>query len=149
MQRLIQALDAISHHEVVQRFIQALDTISRQEVVITMTYDNKPEHLARNWKTLAEAHLRERVSNPHDYRGLSIELEAMKQAGLNWEDEFNHSIAKLTSFLNDLYGVDDLRSGILWNRIEFIPERYFYQIKDALEYWRQKSSNPSPTISNN
>ena len=34
------------------------------------------------WKALAEAHLRERVRNPHDYRALSIELEGMKNACL-------------------------------------------------------------------
>ena len=140
MQRFIQVLDAISHQEVVQRFIQALDAISHQEVVITMTRVSKPEHHPLRWKALAEAHLRERVSNPHDYRALSIELEGMKQAGLNWEDEFNHSIAKLTSFLNDLYGVDDLKFRTLWNRLEYFPERFFYQIQEATEYWRLKSS---------
>ena len=92
------------------------------------------------WKALAEAHLRERVRNPHDYRALSIELEGMKNAGYDWRQEFNYSIAQLTDFLNTLYGIRDLRSGILWNRIEYIPERYFYQIQDSTENWRRVSS---------
>ena len=64
----------------------------------------------------------------------------MKNAGYDWRQEFNYSIAQLTDFLNTLYGIRDLRSGILWNRIEYIPERYFYQIQDSTENWRRVSS---------
>ena len=135
MQRFIQALDAISHQEVVQRIIQALDTISHQEVVITMTFANNPEHHARSWKALAEAHLRERVRNPHDYRALSIELEGMKQAGYNWEDEFSHNLSRLVRFINNLYS-DKIKTTILWNRLETISDKHLYRIQSATDYWR-------------
>ena len=119
---------------------QALASINDQEVELTLSIGIKPKHLEGSWKALAEAHLRERVRNPHDYRALSIELEGMKNAGYDWRQEFNYSIAQLTDFLNTLYGIRDLRSGILWNRIEYIPERYFYQIQDSTENWRRVSS---------
>ena len=119
---------------------QALASINDQEVELTLFIGIKPKHREGSWKALAEAHLRERVRNPHDYRALSIELEGMKNAGYDWRQEFNYSIAQLTDFLNTLYGIRDLRSGILWNRIEYIPERYFYQIQDSTENWRRVSS---------
>ena len=125
---------------VLQSVQQALASINDQEVELTLFIGIKPKHREGSWKALAEAHLRERVRNPHDYRALSIELEGMKNAGYDWREEFNYSIAQLTDFLNTLYGIRDLRSGILWNRIEYIPERYFYQIQDSTENWRRVSS---------
>ena len=125
---------------VLQSVQQALASINDQEVELTLFIGIKPKHREGSWKALAEAHLRERVRNPHDYRALSIELEGMKNAGYDWRQEFNYSIAQLTDFLNTLYGIRDLRSGILWNRIEYIPERYFYQIQDSTENWRRVSS---------
>ena len=120
---------------------QALASINNQGLVLTLSISITPEHHeGSSWKALAEAHLRERVRNPHDYRALSIELEGMKNAGYDWRQEFNYSIAQLTDFLNTLYGIKDLRFGILWNRIEYIPERYFYQIQDSTENWRRISS---------
>ena len=120
---------------------QALASINDQGLVLTLSISITPEHdEGSSWKELAEAHLRERVRNPHDYRALSIELEGMKNAGYDWREEFNYSIAQLTDFLNTLYEIRDLRSGILWNRIEYIPERYFYQIQDSTENWRRVSS---------
>ena len=120
---------------------QALASINDQGLVLTLSIGITPEHHeGSSWKALAEAHLRERVRNPHDYRALSIELEGMKNAGYDWREEFNYSIAQLTDFLNTLYGIKDLRFGILWNRIEYIPERYFYQIQDSTENWRRISS---------
>ena len=120
---------------------QALASINNQGLVLTLSISITPElHEGSSWKALAEAHLRERVKNPHDYRALSIELEGMKNAGYDWREEFNYSIAQLTDFLNTLYGIKDLRFGILWNRIEYIPERYFYQIQDSTENWRRISS---------
>ena len=120
---------------------QALASINDQGLVLTLSISITPEHHeGSSWKALAEAHLRERVRNPHDYRALSIELEGMKNAGYDWRQEFNYSIAQLTDFLNTLYGIKDLRFGILWNRIEYIPERYFYQIQDSTENWRRISS---------
>ena len=119
----------------------ALASINNQGLVLTLSISITPEHHeGSSWKALAEAHLRERVRNPHDYRALSIELYAMENAGYDWRQEFNYSIAQLTDFLNTLYGIRDLRSGILWNRIEYIPERYFYQIQDSTENWRRVSS---------
>ena len=119
----------------------ALASINNQGLVLTLSISITPEHHeGSSWKALAEAHLRERVQNPHDYRALSIELEGMKNAGYDWREEFNYSIAQLTDFLNTLYEIRDLRSGILWNRIEYIPERYFYQIQDSTENWRRISS---------
>ena len=125
---------------VLQSVQQALASINDQEVELTLSIGIKPKHREGSWKELAEAHLRERVKNPHDYRALSIELEGMKNAGYDWRQEFNYSIAQLTDFLNTLYGIKDLRFGILWNRIEYIPERYFYQIQDSTENWRRISS---------
>ena len=116
-------------------YILAFADEGNQKKLLPIQEQSKP-----TWKTLAEAHLRERVRNPHDYRALSIELEGMKNAGYDWREEFNYSIAQLTDFLNTLYEIRDLRSGILWNRIEYIPERYFYQIQDSTENWRRISS---------
>ena len=116
-------------------YILAFADEGNQEKLLPIQEQSKP-----TWKTLAEAHLRERVKNPHDYRALSIELEGMKNAGYDWRQEFNYSVSDLTKFLNDLFGIKDLRFGILWNRIEYIPERYFYQIQDSTENWRRISS---------
>ena len=128
----MNALQSVQH---------ALASINNQGLVLTLSISITPEHHeGSSWKALAEAHLRERVKNPHDYRALSIELEGMKNAGYDWREEFNYSIAQLTDFLNTLYGIKDLRFGILWNRIEYIPERYFYQIQDSTENWRRVSS---------
>ena len=93
-----------------------------------------------SWKELAEAHLRERVRNPHDYRALSIELEGMKNAGYDWRQEFNYSVSDLTKFLNDLFGVHDLKFRTLWNRLEDISDKHLYQIQDSTENWRRLSS---------
>ena len=120
--------------------LRALASINGQGGFFTLYIGFTPNHREGSWKALAEAHLRERVRNPHDYRALSIELEGMKNAGYDWRQEFNYSIAQLTDFLNTLYEIRDLRSGILWNRIEYIPERYFYQIQDSTENWRRVSS---------
>ena len=119
---------------------QAFSSINGQGGFFTFYIGFTPNQREASWKALAEAHLRERVRNPHDYRALSIELEGMKNAGYDWRQEFNYSIAQLTDFLNTLYEIRDLRSGILWNRIEYIPERYFYQIQDSTENWRRISS---------
>ena len=121
-------------------FQQYFSSINSQGGFFTFSFSFTPNQREGSWKALAEAHLRERVRNPHDYRALSIELEGMKNAGYDWRQEFNYSIAQLTDFLNTLYEIRDLRSGILWNRIEYIPERYFYQIQDSTENWRRVSS---------
>ena len=119
---------------------QALASINDQEVELTLSIGIKPKHLEGSWKALAEAHLRERVRNPHDYRALSIELEGMKNAGYDWRQEFNYSVSDLTKFLNDLFGVHDLKFRTLWNRLEDISDKHFYQIQDSTENWRRLSS---------
>ena len=76
---------------------QALASINDQGLVLTLSISITPEHHeGSSWKALAEAHLRERVRNPHDYRALSIELEGMKNAGYDWRQEFNYSVSDLT-----------------------------------------------------
>ena len=119
---------------------QALASINDQEVELTLSIGIKPKHREGSWKELAEAHLRERVLNPHDYRALSIELEGMKNAGYDWRREFNYSVSDLTKFLNDLFGVHDLKFRTLWNRLEDISDKHFYQIQDSTENWRRLSS---------
>ena len=119
---------------------QALASINDQEVELTLSIGIKPKHREGSWKALAEAHLRERVRNPHDYRALSIELEGMKNAGYDWRQEFNYSVSDLTKFLNDLFGVHDLKFRTLWNRLEDISDKHFYQIQDSTENWRRLSS---------
>ena len=119
---------------------RALVSIHNQEVELTLSIGIKPKHREGSWKALAEAHLRERVRNPHDYRALSIELEGMKNAGYDWRQEFNYSVSDLTKFLNDLFGVHDLKFRTLWNRLEDISDKHFYQIQDSTENWRRLSS---------
>ena len=121
--------------EALEQVQYSLDTISDQELILTLSINIKPKYHARSWKALAEAHLRERVSNPHDYRALSIELEGMKQAGLNWEDEFSHNLSRLVRFINNLYS-DKIKTTILWNRIETISDKHLYNIQSATDYWR-------------
>ena len=120
---------------------QALASINNQGLVLTLSISITPEHHeGSSWKALAEAHLRERVRNPHDYRALSIELEGMKNAGYDWRQEFNYSVSDLTKFLNDLFGVHDLKFRTLWNRLEDISDKHLYQIQDSTENWRRLSS---------
>ena len=122
-------------------FQQYLSSINSQGGYFTLNIGYTPNHReSRSWKALAEAHLRERVRNPHDYRALSIELEGMKNAGYDWREEFNYSVSDLTKFLNDLFGVHDLKFRTLWNRLEDISDKHFYQIQDSTENWRRLSS---------
>ena len=94
---------------------QAFSSINGQGGFFTFYIAYTPNQREASWKALAEAHLRERVRNPHDYRALSIELEGMKNAGYDWRQEFNYSVSDLTKFLNDLFGVHDLKFRTLWN----------------------------------
>ena len=120
---------------------QAFSSINGQGGFFTLYIGFTPNHReGRSWKTLAEAHLRERVGNPHNYRALSIELYAMEKAGYDWRREFNYSVSDLTKFLNDLFGVHDLKFRTLWNRLEDISDKHFYQIQDSTENWRRLSS---------
>ena len=114
---------------------QALASINDQEVELTLSIGIKPKHReGRSWKTLAEAHLRERVRNPHDYRALSIELYAMEQVGFDWRRDFC-SYGELSRFLSSLYSCD-VNKLILRNRIDDLDEeRNKYVIEDAFSYW--------------
>ena len=87
---------------VLQSVQQALASINDQEVELTLFIGIKPKHREGSWKALAEAHLRERVRNPHDYRALSIELYAMEKAGYDWRRDFS-SYGELSRFLSSLY----------------------------------------------
>ena len=113
---------------------QALASINDQEVELTLFIGIKPKHREGSWKALAEAHLRERVRNPHDYRALSIELYAMEQVGFDWRRDFC-SYGELSRFLSSLYSCD-VNKLILRNRIDDLDEeRNKYVIEDAFSYW--------------
>ncbi len=119
---------------VLQSVQQALASINDQEVELTLSIGIKPKHREGSWKALAEAHLRERVTNPHDYRALSIELYAMEKAGYDWRRDFS-SYGELSRFLSSLYSCD-VNKLILRNRIDDLDEeRNKYVIEDAFSYW--------------
>ena len=119
---------------VLQSVQQALASINDQEVELTLFIGIKPKHREGSWKALAEAHLRERVRNPHDYRALSIELYAMEKAGYDWRRDFC-SYGELSRFLSSLYSCD-VNKLILRNRIDDLDEeRNKYVIEDAFSYW--------------
>ena len=113
---------------------QALASINDQEVELTLFIGIKPKHREGSWQALAEAHLRERVRNPHDYRALSIELYAMEKAGYDWRRDFS-SYGELSRFLSSLYSCN-VNKLILRNRIDDLDEeRNKYVIEDAFSYW--------------
>ena len=119
-------------------FQQSLASINDQEVELSLSISikGKPiqEQPEQTWKALAEAHLRERVRNPHDYRALSIELYAMEKAGYDWRRDFC-SYGELSRFLSSLYSCD-VNKLILRNRIDDLDEeRNKYVIEDAFSYW--------------
>ena len=113
----------------------ALASINNQGLVLTLSISITPEHHeGSSWKALAEAHLRERVRNPHNYRALSIELYAMEKAGYDWRRDFC-SYGELSRFLSSLYSCD-VNKLILRNRIDDLDEeRNKYVIEDAFSYW--------------
>ena len=120
-------------------FQQYLASINDQEVELSLSISikGKPiqEQPEQTWKALAEAHLRERVRNPHDYRALSIELEGMKNVGFPWEKDFNHNLSQMVRFINKLYQAQLVPSA-LWNSIESVSDRHLYRIQEATDYWR-------------
>ena len=132
---LMGVLERVESGKINEGYICAFFDENNQEKLLPIQEQSK-----LTWKTLAEAHLRERVKNPHDYRALSIELEGMKNAGYDWRQEFNYSVSDLTKFLNDLFGVHDLKFRTLWNRLEDISDKHLYQIQDSTENWRRVSS---------
>ena len=112
---------------------QALASINDQEVELTLSIGIKPKHREGSWKALAEAHLRERVRNPHDYRALSIELEGMKNAGYDWKEEYS-TLSSLVRFLSRLYK-EPVDYGNLWTAIERITDKHSELIKASKLYW--------------
>ena len=119
---------------VLQSVQQALASINDQEVELTLFIGIKPKHREGSWQALAEAHLRERVRKPHNYRALSIELYAMEKAGYDWRRDFC-SYGELSRFLSSLYSCD-VNKLILRNRIDDLDEeRNKYVIEDAFSYW--------------
>ena len=112
---------------------QALASINDQGLVLTLSIGITPEHHEVSWKALAEAHLRERVRNPHDYRALSIELEGMKNAGYDWREEYS-TLSSLVRFLSRLYK-EPIDYGNLWTAIERITDKHSELIKASKLYW--------------
>ena len=114
-------------------FQQYLSSINSQGGYFTLNIGYTPNHReSRSWKALAEAHLRERVKNPHNYRALSIDLECMKNAGFDWSKEYN--LASLVRFLSRLYSTQ-ISYQALWSKFETFTDTHTYQIQDATNYW--------------
>ena len=96
-----------------------------------------------SWKALAEAHLRERVRNPHNYRALSIEFYAMEKAGYDWRRDFS-SYGELSRFLEHLYNTK-LRTTKLTERINDLDLlRKKYEIEEAVSNWGNMTPNFDP-----
>ena len=116
------------------KFIQqSLSSINDQGGYFTFFIGYTPnQREGGSWKELAEAHLRERVKNPHNYRALSIELEGMKNAGFDWSKEYN--LASLVRFLSRLYNTP-ISYQALWSKFETFTDTHTYQIQDATNYW--------------
>ena len=122
---------------------QALASINDQEVELTLFIGIKPKHREGSWQALAEAHLRERVRNPHDYRALSIELYAMEKAGYDWRRDFS-SYGELSRFLEQLYNTK-LRTTKLTERINDLDLlRKKYEIEEAVSNWGNMTPNFDP-----
>ena len=111
---------------------QAFSSINGQGGFFTFNIAYTPNQREGSWKALAEAHLRERVKNPHNYRALSIELEGMKNAGFDWSKEYN--LASLVRFLSRLYSTQ-ISYQALWSKFETFTDTHTYQIQDATNYW--------------
>ena len=125
---------------VLQSVQQALASINDQEVELTLSIGIKPKHREGSWKAFAEAHLRERVRNPHDYRALSIELYAMEKAGYDWRRDFS-SYGELSRFLSSLYSCS-VSHRVLRQRIDDLDEeRNKYIIEASFSFWCHLTSN--------
>ena len=118
------------------KFLQHyFSSINSKGGLFTFSFSYTPnQREGGSWKALAEAHLRERVRNPHNYRALSIEFYAMEKAGYDWRRDFS-SYGELSRFLSSLYSCD-VNKLILRNRIDDLDEeRNKYVIEDAFSYW--------------
>ena len=119
-------------------YILAFFDECNQEKLLPIQEQSKP-----TWKALAEAHLRERVRNPHDYRALSIELYAMEKAGYDWRRDFS-SYGELSRFLEQLYNTK-LRTTKLTERINDLDLlRKKYEIEEAVSNWGNMTPNFDP-----
>ena len=119
-------------------YILAFSDECNQEKLLPIQEQSKP-----TWKALAEAHLRERVKNPHDYRALSIELYAMQKAGYDWRRDFS-SYGELSRFLEQLYNTK-LRTTKLTERINDLDLlRKKYEIEEAISNWGNMTPNFDP-----
>ena len=116
------------------KFIQqGFSSINGQGGFFTLSISYTPNQREGSWKALAEAHLRERVRNPHDYRALSIELEGMKNAGYDWREEYS-TLSSLVRFLSRLYK-EPIDYGNLWTAIERITDKHSELIEASKLYW--------------
>ena len=123
---------------------QALASLNDQEVELSLSISIKGKPIQEQpeltWKALAEAHLRERVRNPHDYRALSIELYAMEQVGFDWRRDFC-SYGELSRFLSSLYSCS-VSHRVLRQRIDDLDEeRNKYIIEASFSFWCHLTSN--------
>ena len=123
---------------------QYFSSINSQGGFFTFSFGFTPnQREGGSWKALAEAHLRERVRNPHDYRALSIELYAMEKAGYDWRRDFS-SYGELSRFLEQLYNTK-LRTTKLTERINDLDLlRKKYEIEEAVSNWGNMTPNFDP-----
>ena len=124
------------------KFIQqGLSSINDQGGYFTFFIRYTPnQREGGGWKALAEAHLRERVRNPHDYRALSIELYAMEKVGYDWRRDFC-SYGELSRFLSSLYSCS-VSHRVLRQRIDDLDEeRNKYIIEASFSFWCHLTSN--------
>ncbi len=123
------------------KFIQqGFSSINSQGGFFTLNISYTPNQREGSWKELAEAHLRERVRNPHNYRALSIELYAMEKAGYDWRRDFS-SYGELSRFLSSLYSCD-VSHRVLRQRIDDLDEeRNKYIIEASFSFWCHLTSN--------
>ena len=126
------------------KFIQqGFSSINSQGGFFTINISYTPNQREGSWKAVAEAHLRERVRNPHDYRALSIELYAMEKAGYDWRRDFS-SYGELSRFLEQLYNTK-LRTTKLTERINDLDLlRKKYEIEEAVSNWGNMTPNFDP-----
>ena len=113
---------------------QYFSSINSQGGFFTFSFGFNPnQREGGSWKALAEAHLRERVRNPHNYRALSIELEGMKNAGYDWREEYS-TLSSLVRFLSRLYK-EPVDYGNLWTALERITDKHSELIEASKLYW--------------
>ena len=135
---LMGVLERVESGEINGGYILAFFDECNQEKLLPIQEQSK-----LTWKALAEAHLRERVRNPHDYRALSIELYAMEKVGYDWRRDFS-SYGELSRFLEQLYNTK-LRTTKLTERINDLDLlRKKYEIEEAVSNWGNMTPNFDP-----